>query len=240
MSTNNSWNSQDPVQVGFGGTGQSTLLIHGVVVGNTTAGVNVTTAGTDGQVLTGNSAADPSFQAIGTKSGLTAHGVVLAEGASAFGVSNAGTNGQVLIAAGSADPAFASITSTGGTITFTPGANTLNMETVGGGVPWVDVTGPTQLMVANNGYIADDGALVTFTLPATAAQGTVLKVAGYGAGGWTIVQGTGQSIKFGVVTTTTTSGSLSSTNRYDQLDLLCVVADTTWVVRSVIGNITYA
>lgn len=44
-----------------------------------------------------------------------------------------GTNGQVLIGSSSANPAFSTITSTGGTITFTAGAHTLNMEAVGGG-----------------------------------------------------------------------------------------------------------
>ena len=42
-----------------------------------------------------------------------------------------GTNGQVLIGATAADPAFGTLTSTGGTIAFTTGANTLNLETVG-------------------------------------------------------------------------------------------------------------
>lgn len=45
-----------------------------------------------------------------------------------------GTNGQVLIASTGADPAFSTITSSGGTITFTLGANSLNME-AGASVP---------------------------------------------------------------------------------------------------------
>ena len=39
-----------------------------------------------------------------------------------------GTDGQLLIAATGAPPAFASLTSTGGTVTFTPSANGLNLE----------------------------------------------------------------------------------------------------------------
>lgn len=50
--------------VAQGGTGAVTLTIHGVVIGNTTSAVNVTSAGTSGQVLTSNGAsADPTFQA---------------------------------------------------------------------------------------------------------------------------------------------------------------------------------
>lgn len=46
-----------------GGTGAATLAAHGVVLGNGTSAVNVTGAGTSGQVLTSNGAsADPTFQ----------------------------------------------------------------------------------------------------------------------------------------------------------------------------------
>jgi len=49
--------------VADGGTGRSSLTDHGVVIGAATAGVNVTSAGTAGQVLTSNGAsADPTFQ----------------------------------------------------------------------------------------------------------------------------------------------------------------------------------
>ena len=49
--------------VANGGTGQSTLAAHGVVLGNGTSGVSVTGTGTSGQVLTSNGlSADPTFQ----------------------------------------------------------------------------------------------------------------------------------------------------------------------------------
>lgn len=46
-----------------GGTGATTLTAHGVVIGNGTSAVAVTSAGTAGQILeSGGSTADPSFQ----------------------------------------------------------------------------------------------------------------------------------------------------------------------------------
>ena len=111
MPTNNSWNSQDPAQVALGGTGAQTFTAHGVLLGEGTSAIVATSVGTDGQVLTGNSAADPSFQSIGTKSGLTAHGVVIAEGSSAFAATAAGTALQVLQSGGaSADPTWSTAT----------------------------------------------------------------------------------------------------------------------------------
>lgn len=94
---------------------------------------------------------------------------------------------------------------------------------------------------ANNGYIANAATLVVVTLPTTAAVGTTIRVAGMGAGGWKIAQNTGQQINFGSMPTTTgTGGSLASGNQYDAAELVCIVANTTWVVVSSQGNITVA
>ena len=55
-----------------------------------------------------------------------------------------GTDGQVIIGATGAAPLFATMTSTGATIVFTPGANTLNLEAAGSGATSfpTDVAGP--------------------------------------------------------------------------------------------------
>src|SRR5262252_2119371 len=64
---------------------------------------------------------------------LTAHGVLVGESTSPITALAVGTNGQVLLGATGADPAFATLTSTGGTITFTLGAHSLNLEAATGG-----------------------------------------------------------------------------------------------------------
>ncbi len=108
-----------------------------------------------------------------------------------------------------------------------------------GGSTWIDQTTTPAAMVVNGSYIADTAGLLTFTLPAVAPQGTYVRVAGNGAGGWRIAQNAGQVINFiGMSTTVGVAGSLSSTVRYDCVDLLCTVANTTWVVRTVVGNLT--
>lgn len=108
--------------------------------------------------------------------------------------------------------------------------NTLTINVSGSGFVWNIETGDTGMTV-DNGYVSNAGALVTFTLPATAAVGTSLAVAGLGAGGWRVAQNAGQVIHLGPVSSTTgAGGSVSSTNRYDSMEILCVVADTEWVV----------
>lgn len=110
------------------------------------------------------------------------------------------------------------------------------------GFDWneVLVMGPTAMAV-NNGYVANNAGLVTLTLPVTAAFGTVIRVAGKGAGGWLIAQNGGQNIQVGNVSSTIgVGGSVASTNAFDAIELLCTTANTTWTALSMIGalNIT--
>lgn len=106
---------------------------------------------------------------------------------------------------------------------------------------WTDQTGASVSMAVNNGYVADSGSLVTLTLPTTAAVGDRVRVAGFGAGGWKVEQGSGQVIHFGNQDTTSgASGYIASLNRYDAVELVCVVANTDWAVVSSQGNMTVA
>ena len=147
-----------------------------------------------------------------------------------------GTNGQVIIAATGANPQYAAITSLDGTIAVNLGANTIDLSAAGG-ANWVEATAATN-MNASDGYITKIAipGLLVYTLPVVAAVGTILEVTGYSAGLWSIVQGAGQVIHFGAVDTTVgAAGSLTATNRYDSVRLLCVVADTEWTVLSSTG-----
>jgi hypothetical protein len=168
---------------------------------------------------------------------LTDHGVLVGSGTSPVTPLVVGTNGQVLIGAGGADPAFATITSSGGSILFAYGTNTLNME-VSPSFAWTDVTGTSQQTAVNNGYVSNNAALVTLTLPTIASFGTLLRVNGKGAGGWRIAQNASQAIYFGsAVTTRGVAGSVSSSNARDALELLCITTDTEWNVLSSVGNL---
>lgn len=191
-----------------------------------------------------NNTVNAPFPLSATQGGLglaspTAHGVLVGEGASAVTPIVLGA-GQVLIGTTASDPSAATLTAgTNISITSATGAITIN-ATGAGGFTWVDTATGSQAMAVNTGYVTNDGAsLVTYTLPATAVEGSILRVAGLSAGGWKIAQNASQLIHFGNQTTTTgTGGSLASTNAFDQVELLCVVANTTFVVLSAVGNIT--
>ena len=108
-----------------------------------------------------------------------------------------------------------------------------------GGITWNEVTGTTQTAAVDNGYICNNASLVTVTLPSTIAVGETVRVTGKGAGGWKVAQVSSQLIHFGNLDTTTgTGGSLASVNDYDSVELLCITANTAFIVLSSIGNIT--
>lgn len=149
------------------------------------------------------------------------------------------TNGQVIVGSTGATPTAATIGSSGN-IAITVGAGTLSIGTTGfGSFAYNSVAGTTQAAAVNNGYIISNAGQTTVTLPATAALGSVVAVQGRGAAGWILAANTGQIINLGS-SPTSSAGSLTSTNLWDAVEVVCVVANTTWAVKSLVGNLTVA
>ena len=212
----------------------ATYTAHGVLIGEGTSSIVALAAAADGKVLNGNTGADPSFNSIGTKSGLTAHGVLLGEGVSAFVATTAGSNGQVFLGSTAADPAFGTLTTSTG-VSFTTGAHALAIDVKTGGFAVVNQASASAALAAQTMYVTNNGAsLVTYTLPATVAQGTLIKIVGSSAGGWKIAQNAGQTIRLNSeVSTSGTSGSVSSTNANNSIELCAIDATTNvWVITS--------
>jgi hypothetical protein len=107
------------------------------------------------------------------------------------------------------------------------------------GLAWSEETSTSASLAIGNGTIADNVAQVTLTLPVTIAVGQRVGAAGKGAGGYQIAQNAGQIIHVaGSATTTGVGGSLTSTSQFDCLELLCITANTTFVVRNSEGTFT--
>lgn len=126
-------------------------------------------------------------------------------------------------------------------VTGNPGTNTLTISLSSAGFTWNVVTAATNpnSLVAENGYIPKGGASVVFALPAAAAIGDTFIIAGYG-NLWSVAQNAGQSITFGLVTTTVgIGGSISATQVRDTVEIVCVTANTEFQVIDGIGNITF-
>lgn len=112
-----------------------------------------------------------------------------------------------------------------------------------GALIWEQVTSATNPnpMVNGRGYVTiDNSSLVTLTLPATAAVGDTVRILGQGSAGWSILQNAGQSIHLQSDTTTVgVGGSLTFDNRYDSVELICIVANTEFVCATVTGNLNF-
>lgn len=97
--------------------------------------------------------------------------------------------------------------------------------------PWVVETTTPVTMVTNSGYITNSASLVVLNLPLVSSVGDELSIAGMGTGGWSIHQAAGQSIVIGIVTSTAgISGSVSSQDYRDSMNLVCIVANLQWTV----------
>jgi len=209
---------------------------NSITIASTSTGSGTVNAGTANQLA--------YYQTTGTAvSGLaTANSATLVT--SSTGVpswTSSMTNGQILIGSTGATPVVGTITGTSG-ISVAVGAGTITLSGTGSGIGWNEITGASQTMAPDQGYVTNNAGLVTLTLPNVAAFGTVINIVGKGAGGWRIAQGAGQQIHVGSTASTVGAGGyVESTNQYDSIELLCTTANTTWTcLGGPQGNITIA
>lgn len=95
----------------------------------------------------------------------------------------------------------------------------------------------SQTMTKWTTYFANNASQVTFSFPATIAQGDTFIIVGQGAGGFKISQPASLSIKISgtdVTTTTGTGGNIQSTNQYDTCML--VAESSTVIVARYFGT----
>lgn len=216
-----SYKQQSPIPISEGGTNVTSLTdIEGVIIYNGTGMVTVN-PGIANRVLTSNGPLlPPTFQAISSSGAITTIN---------------GNSGSVTPTTGAV-----SIVGSGG-ITTSGSGSTLTITGSGTAVTWNNVTGTTQAMAVNNGYVSNAGAsLVTFTLPTTAAIGDEVSIMGSGSGLFTIAQNSGQTIHAnGGDSTTGVGGTVSSSGQYDSITLRCNVANTDFVLYRSTGNFNF-
>lgn len=261
MATQNVLNAPIPFSLANGGTNAALTASNGGIFYSTASAAAILGGtATANQILMSGSSTTPAWSTATYPATTTVSQILYSSSANVIGgittansamlVTNSTgvpsmtatmTNGQIVMGSTGATPTPATITA-GTNISITNGAGSITVAGTGAaGFTWVDQATSSVTMAVNTGYVIDNGAsLVTATLPATAAEGSIFRVAGFSAGGWKVGQAASQLIHFGNVTTTTgTGGSLASSNQYDQVELLCVVANTTFVVLSAVGNLTF-
>ena len=99
---------------------------------------------------------------------------------------------------------------------------------------WNNVVGTSASMLPYNGYVANNVALVTLTLPVGCVLGDVFRVISKGVGLCRVAQNVSQTIRYGnLVTTTGVAGSLTSLFVGDTLAIVCTGTNEFYVVSSV-------
>ena len=167
---------------------------------------------------------------------LTDHGVLVGSGIGAITPLAAAGNGELIIGSVGADPVLSTITAGSG-ISITNAAGSITVTNSAGGFAWETVTDATKQLAIQTGYIGNRGTNITYTLPDTAAVGSTIQITNIGAGLPVIAQNAGESIN--VVSSTTTvgvGGTLTGVEQFCSIELICVVADTTWNIVDMTGN----
>jgi hypothetical protein len=236
MAFNNAVNANTPGIVGLSAAGVWTgtaVTAHNILIGGSTSQVlvNVAPSATSGVALISQGAsADPAYGVVVVAGGGTGLPSLVAYELLAGGTTSTGNVQQIGLG-------------TAGQVLTSNGAGALaSYQTAPGVFSWVDVTTGSQTIAVATGYVTDNATLVTYTLPATAVFGSTFRILGgvSGAGGWSINQNAGQQIKYGTSATTVgTGGSLSSTNQFDNVECIAIVAgaSTIWEVVGSQGNL---
>jgi hypothetical protein len=200
----------------------------------TIGGANIYRAGgTDVAVADGGTGA----------STLTQNGVLYGNATSAVGITAEGGTGTILVGTASAAPSWLATGAEGKVLTSHNGT-ALTWETPSSGATWMTKATATAdgTAAVNYSYTIIHGTpanLLTLTLPATAAVNDRVAIIGYTAGMWKLVAASGDTIKV-IGATTSAGGYIAATTAFDCVEVVCVVADTTWVACSSMGNLTIA
>jgi len=117
----------------------------------------------------------------------------------------------------------------GDTITITSGAEAFS---------WQVISTDTAAAI-NTGYIVTGSSVVNISLPAIAPVGTIIEVTG--AVGemnvWKLLVASGQTIIYGHLETTTSTGYIVSGDSGDSIRIVCSIANTQFIALSSIGNL---
>ena len=217
--------------------------INAVGVGLSGASGTVSFAGTTSPSFTTPALGTPSAGVLTSCTGLpVGTGLVTATNSSVLVAGSTGTpvwsstmtNGQLIIGVTSGTPTAATLTAgTGVSITNGSGTITLALSGSSGIVSWLAASTASITAAVNTGYYITDASQVTITLPTVAPAGSVVAIVGNGAAGWILAPGSGQTIK---IIGSSASTSITSAEQYDCIEVLCVVANTTWVSRSLMST----
>lgn len=222
------WTGQ--LSLARGGTNANLTASNGGIFYSTaTAGAILAGTATAGQLLTSGASTTPAWTT--TTYPLTNAISTLLYASSANVMAALATlNNGVLTTGATGIPAWLANGTAGYVLTANSGAPP-SWQVNSAVFLWIAAPSTPVTATVNTGYYITNASQVTITLPVTAAAGSVVAIAGNGAGGWILQPGAGQTIK---IQAGSASTSITSAEQYDCIEVICTVANTTWVARSVV------
>lgn len=247
---------------GFGSTPAAGELLIGNGVdfslNRLTAGTNITiddtgtpgeitisaSASGSGTVNTGNIGELAYYAATGTTiSGYTLnpYAMLVSDSGGIARSTTTMTDGQVVIGMTGDEPRARNLTAGTG-VTIANGNNSITISATGSssGLTWLEESGTSVTAAVNTGYYLTNASVCTVTLPGTCSAGDVIAVEGYGAASGWIIQAAGGQTVIVYDEVTSSGGTVTSSNQYNGIELLCIVANTTWKARWVSQSVTTA
>lgn len=228
-------NCTDNVIIGYAAAQQLTLTSDGNVIIGSGAAPTLLTA-TNNNIMIGTNAGASAASPLSSNIYIANAGSGSESNTIRIGTQGSGTGEQNLcFVAGIAG------VSVSNALTVVIDSTTGQLGTSGDDIAgWVVVTGASQTLSAGTGYIANNAGTINFSLPATAGVGDTFRITGINnATGWQVTQAAGQQIFIGTASTTAgVGGSLTSSATRDSIEIICIVANTTFQVVSMVGNIT--
>lgn len=209
----------------------------------TTSQKGVVATSTDALTIAGSSSSTAVVpSSLAAKLGdQTSKGVPYGTGtAAAVAWTDALEDGEIVIGSTAGVPVAATLTA-GSNVSIVNAGNSITISSSGGGggLTWSTITGASQALAVDNGYVGNRATTITYTLPVTASVGAQIEILNIGVGLPVIAQNASQSINFTASTTTVgVGGSLTSTKQFGSIVLRCSVANTTWNVLGATGSWT--
>lgn len=229
------------------------LTNHALQIGAGTATLTQLGAGTTGQVLQTNTAADPTWStatypstttinqilyssSANVVAGLaTANQSVLTTGTTGIpALTSIATNGQLIIGSTAGAPAAATLTAGTG-ISITNGSNSITIASTGSPMVWTDKA-ISFAAASGNGYFVTANA--TATMPSAPSQGDMISfIVDAAATTVTVTGNTGQVLRIGTAVSAS-AGTAANNARGDSVTFIYRSSDTAWIANSVIGTWT--
>ncbi len=226
----------------------ATYTLDGVLYGNAANSIGATAAGTNGQLLTANTGAAPTWTTASFPSTTTANDILYSSAANTVGqitTANSGalitsstgvpsittsTNGQVLLGSTSGSPAFGTLTTSTG-IGFTTGSASLALNLIQGGYK-ITAASTGGTIAVQNSYVVAQSTQTSFALPATAAVGDmfVISSATGNTSGWIITQAASQEIWANSSHTTNGATGTLAGAIHCSVVLMCTVANLEFTI----------